>query len=173
MFSQARAVERTHPSPKMAQVPAFRDLTAGNKTGPTELFLNADGKELIRRRVDIAKSVLIVAIVSPMCHFAQYGLRDVEADAVLRRTFLSHTIWLVPPDDASTPFDVVARWNREHPREVMTLTYHAQEWPMFDRWSVPTFYFFRHGTLIAEVNGWPPSGRNPKIRAALGQVGLL
>jgi hypothetical protein len=186
MFSEARVLERAHPgaavevfhSPRgdvsrrvtMTPVPEFRDY-ARRETGPTDMTLTDNGGQLIRRTVNVRTPAQIIVVISPSCHFANAGLRDIEGDPQLRKAFHDHTIWLVPP---FTPeFDAIAQWNGTHTDEKMTLAYRFQEWSMLDSWATPTFYFLRRGTVVAKVAGWPRQGRKPEIRNALKQIGLL
>ncbi len=187
MFSQARTLEHAHPGTSierfhssdgdvslrvmMVPAPTYTDETQGG-AGPTEMVLSSDGRELRRRNVNLSTPAQILVVISPQCHFAQGGLREIETDPLLRKVFEDHATWLVPP--MGTPnFDAIAQWNRAHPHQVMDLAYRLQEWPMLDRWETPTFYFFRQGKVVAKVVGWPRRGRKPEVRSALKLVGLL
>ncbi len=171
MFSRARSLAQSHPAPVMAYVPTFRDMSARTRAEPTVMILSRDGRVLVRRNVDLhTPSVIIVA--SPWCHFCEKGIHDIEGDPVLWRIFRSHATWIVPPD-VSTSFDQIRQWDLKHPHEIMNLAYTLQEWPMLDRWELPTFYFFKNGKKVRELVGWPPKGRKNELKAALRQVGLI
>jgi hypothetical protein len=188
MFSDARALAHTHPldslerlnSPHgvvfrrvtMARVPEFLDESDGGTTGPTDMVLSSDGGKLVRHHASIHAPAQIVVIISPECHFAKGGIGDIETDPALSRVFQNEALWLVPPM-GSPGFDSIAQWNRKHPRQIMNLAYKIQEWPMFDRWETPTFYFLKYGKVVAEVVGWSGQRSMTEIRTALRQVGLL
>jgi len=186
MFSQARMLERAHPGTavevfhgsqgdrservEMVSVPEFRDDTSG-RAGPTEMRVSANGRLLARRAIVANAPAQIIVVISPLCHFAQVGIRDIEGDPQLRAVFHDHAIWLVPP--FVTEFDAIAEWNSTHPDEPMALAYNFQDWSMLDEWDTPTFYFLRRGTVVGKVVGWPREGRKLEIRFALKRIGLL
>jgi hypothetical protein len=186
LFSQARMLERAHPGKavevfhtqrgdisaqvRMVSVPDVRDDTRG-RPGPTEMVLSADGRLLVRRTVETDAPAQIIVVISPSCHFADAGLHEIEADPELRKAFQNRTTWLVPSE--YTEFEALARWNREHPYETMSLAYTTREWPMLDDWETPTFYFLKKGAVVAKVVGWPREGRKPEIRSALKRIGFL
>jgi len=171
-FSQARTFAQTHPGFSIAPIPTFRNLSNGSTAGPTAMILSSDGSELHRRSINLHEPAQIVVISSPLCHFSAGGLRDIDSDGVLHKVFQSHATWLIPPN-AATSFEAVEQWNRKHPDERMVMAYRFQEWPMFDRWELPTFYFLRSGRVIAQVVGWPRQGRKREVEDALRRVGLL
>jgi len=164
-YVAAAAVERAHPSPYMARVPAFRDLSSNGKNGPTELVLSRDGALLVRRDVDLRGRAQVVVISG--CHNADDALREIDSDPVLRGVFRAHATWL---NETASDLSETALSNKEHSQELMTLVYDTKEWPMVDNWAMPTFYFFKNGRLAAKVVGW--LGHRTEIEAALRQVGL-
>lgn len=172
MFSQAREIRDTHPSYAMPPVPRFDDRSGEGNNGPTVLDVSSDGNVITRLDYKVSVPALVVIVVSPECHFSQFGLHDIEADSRIGPVFAKHALWLVPPDNASTPIASVVTWNKLHPRERMKLAYRYAEWPMIDRWELPTFYFFKNGKLVSQVIGWPRGGRKPAVMAALTRIGL-
>jgi hypothetical protein len=126
----------------------------------------------LRRNVDLQRPAQVVIVSHPLCHFSQAAVQDIQADPVLDKVFREHAKWLVP-QDAHLYFDIMQRWNREHPGREVTMTVRREEWPMIDSWSTPTFYFLENGVVSAKVEGWPKGGRRPELLAALRQVGLV
>ncbi len=171
-FSLARTFARMHHGPAMVRIPDFRDISNAGTTAPTAMVVSSDGRHLDRRSINLRKRAQIVVIIAPFCHFAQRGIRDIEADGTLRKTFRKNAAWLVPPNSA-TSFEAMEEWDRKHPVHAMEMAYTFQEWRMFERWQLPTFYFLKSGKVVAEVIGWPREGRKGEIRAALRRVGLL
>lgn len=172
MFRAARILAARHPSPEMDFLPRFRDESRGVKGGPTELVLSSNMHDLVRRPVNMNKPAQMIVVSSPWCHFCQRAARDIEGDPTLRQLVEHHARWLVVPD-GSMPFNAVHRWNAQHPHELMTLAYNIQEWPKFDHWDTPTFYFFKKSTLVSKLVGWPREGRKAELRKALRHIGLF
>lgn len=171
MLTEARELARRHPLPELEPLPALReapDLVAGQ---PTEWAIDPSRRELLRRSVDVHRPAQIVVVSHPLCHFSQAAMRDIQADAALGEIFREHARWLAP-QDTHLKFDIVQRWNREHPGQETTLAFRREEWPMLDSWGTPTFYFLQDGAVTAKVEGWPKAGRRPELLAALRQIGL-
>jgi hypothetical protein len=172
MLAEARELARRHPLPELEPLPALHeaaDLVAGQ---PTEWAVDPDRHALLRRSVDLHRPAQVVIVSHPSCHFSQAAMQDIQADSVLGEVFREHARWLAP-QGAHLYFDVVQRWNREHPEREITLTFQREEWPMIDSWGTPTFYFLKDGVVRAKVEGWPKGGRRPELLAALRQVGLV
>jgi hypothetical protein len=172
MLAEARELANRHPLPELEPLPELReaaDLVAGQ---PTEWAVDPSRRELLRRSVDLHRPAQVVIVSHPLCHFSQAAVQDIQADPVLDKVFREHARWLAP-QDAHLNFDIVQRWNREHPERETTLTVRREEWPMIDSWSTPTFYFLENGAVSAKVEGWPKGGRRPELLAALRQVGLV
>ena len=169
LFDKARAFATLHRLASAGAVPYVVDKVAHN--GPTTLLVRDGGKKLERKPVDLAKGGLIVVIASPLCHFCQRAIGSIESDRSLRPLIRDRALWLVPPDQ-STPFAVVAAWNRLHPHEQMEYAYRREEWPMVERWETPVFYFLKNGRVVSIVTGWPRAGRKADIRRSLRLAGL-
>jgi len=187
LFAQARELEQSHKSlvnphlhsghgdvtisSVMAPVPLLRDESGDGRAGPTDLVLTPDGRVLGRRVVLLKAPAQVIVVISPLCHFAQGGIHDIESDPALGTTFQRHAIWLVPPIGEPS-FESVTEWNRVHPRSQMTFAYSLDEWWMLDRWETPTFYFFKDGKLVSEIVGWKGQQSKSKIELALASIGL-
>ena len=171
MLTEARELAGRHPLPELEALPALHEAAGLIAGQPTEWAVNPDKHELLRRGVDLHRPAQVVIVSHPSCHFSQAAMQDIQADSVLSKGFSAQTTWLAP-QDTHLNFDVVQRWNREHPERETTLTFRREEWPMIDSWSTPTFYFFKDGAVSAKVEGWPKGGRRSELLAALRQVGL-
>jgi hypothetical protein len=171
MFTEARALTKQHQMPVFEVLPELHeaaDLVPGH---PTEWVVDPNARVLLRRNVDLQPAQVVV-VSHPQCHFSQNAVRDIQADPVLRETFLEHAKWLAPQSNR-LDFDVIQRWNREHPSQEITIAFRRDEWPMIDSWATPTFYFLKNGVVSAKVEGWPKEGSRSELLAALRQVGLL
>jgi hypothetical protein len=185
MFTQALAVQRAHPASTfelfhagpskmvklpmaMSSVPTFVDRADPMTRGPTEMVLSADGGTLVRQDFDLDEPSQVVVVISPDCHFAQADMPTVDKDAVIGPIFRQHATWLILQADPAT-FDEIHQWNSAHPTTQMVLAFKTTEWPMFDHWDTPTFYFFKNGKRVAEVSGY----FKPIVERDLKQIGLL
>ena len=45
-----------------------------------------------------------------------------------------------------------------------------RDWPQFDSWATPVFYFMREGRVVATVTGWPKEGRARELHQAFARM---
>jgi len=171
MLDQARGFIAQHSDLAVEPIPELRVAPGVMPGQPTEWVVSDEGRILLRRPVDLT-GVQVVIVSHPTCHFSQGAVRDIQADPQLRELFRAHAHWLAP-QASRFDFDVVQRWNGEHPAQQTTLVVDSREWPMIDVWGTPTFYFLDHGVVRAKVIGWPAEGRRAELLAAARSVGLL
>lgn len=179
-FQEAHRFALKHPKAKLQPLPKITQNGPLPKGAPTELMIKTGKREIVRRPVDIKRGTRIVVVVSPFCHFARHGLSAVNADPVLRNVFMKHAIWLAP-DTPPLAFNAYQRWDLQHPKEQIEITYSDREWSMISDWGTPTFYFFKNGKLVTELIGWfskpdpkyPKGGSISSIKTALKKIGLL
>lgn len=169
--AEASEFARRHPLPELKPFPAWHDASGLAAGLPTELALDPDRHELLRRSVDLHRAAQIVVVGHPSCHFTQNAAHDLLADPVLGDIFRSHARWLAPQDSVFD-WDAFEQWNRSHPEQELTMAFRRDEWPMIDTWNLPTFYILKDGALQAKFFGWPAGGRRSELLAALQQVGL-
>jgi hypothetical protein len=153
-------------------LPTFREASGIKAGEPTEWIVNPVAPELLRQPFAIDASAQVLVVGHPLCHFSQNAVRDIFADPQLGAVFAEHAHWLAPPDQ-HLKVELFQQWNHDHPNAAMTIAYKQSEWPLLDYWGTPTFYFFRDGSLITKVVGWPAEGRRDELRDALQQIGLL
>lgn len=153
-------------------LPTFREAPGIEAGEPTEWVVSQTAPELLRQPFVFAESSQVLVIGHPLCHFTQNAVRDIFADPQLGPVFAKHAHWLAPQDQ-HLKVELFQQWNRDHPKAPMAIAYKQSEWPMLGMWATPTFYFFRNGSLIARVVGWPKEGRRDALRSALRQIGLL
>ncbi len=128
-------------------------------------------RSLTQQRVDLDAPAQVLVLGSAGCHFSQRAARDIDADSALRRLFHAHARWVAPHHDI-TAFDALQLWNQAHPAQPMAIAHANGEFPMFKRIETPTFYFMRHGKVVATVVGWPAGGNRAALMAAFGKLGL-
>jgi hypothetical protein len=170
-LTEATELARRHPLPEMNAFPAWHDASGLAAGLPTELALDLDRHELIRRSVDLHQAAQIVVVGQPSCHFTQNAMQDIQADPVLGGIFRSHARWLAPQESVFD-WNAFEQWNRSHPEQELAVAFRRDEWPMIDSWNLPTFYFFKNGVLQTKFFGWPKQGRRSELLAALQQIGL-
>ncbi len=153
-------------------LPTFYEAPGIKAGEPTEWVVSPVAPELRRQPFTFDTSAQVLVVGHPLCHFSQNAVRDIFADPQLGAVFAEHAHWLAPPDQ-HLAVELFQQWNRDHPNAAMTIAYKRSEWPLLDYWGTPTFYFFRDGSLIAKVVGWPAEGHRDELRDALRQIGLL
>lgn len=172
LFPEAIEFATAHPEVELKQLPKLDESRINTQITRTEWLVSTDKRELTRHPVDLKDWTGIVVISHPLCHFSANAAHEIMADPILSTIFDEHAKWLVGPLGIHD-FDVVQRWNTEHPKASMTIAYDRDEWP-FDLSSTPTFYFFRNGKLATTVvQGWPKEGSRSQVLDALRQIGLV
>lgn len=169
MFDEARRFADAHPDARLPSLPAFtqsRNFSAGQ---PTVWRMAQDGNTWVRSAIDLNP---VQIIVTAGCHFAEDAARAIPQDPVLGPVFQRHARWLSPAPGREN-IDEVRDWNRQHPNARMDMVHDRAEWPMFERWIMPTFYIFKDGKIVDSVSGWPPQPTREHLIAALARAGLL
>jgi hypothetical protein len=164
-FEAARAFGTAHRDAGLPPVPVVRDSVAGGGD-PTVLALQSDGS-LIHQSAGIGQGPRIVVIAG--CHFSKDAARDIESDPELRGAFARYSFWVAPAQEDLTDPDLL-RWNRDHPEAAITTAYRQTEWPGFDVWAIPTFYFLKDGKVEAKVVGW--QGNRGAVVEGMTRIGL-
>jgi hypothetical protein len=167
LFDDANSLKREHPDAKVEELPLL-ELPPHNGA-PRVLRLSEDGKKLVAESVDVNRATSIVAIGSPVCHFTQNAIKDIDANDRLRDEFERHAIWIAPQDDQIRSNEFV-EWNRQHPHQQMRIAYREDEFTFVSSWNTPTFYFMRRGKVVKTVTGWPTAGN---LEALLAGMDLL
>lgn len=169
---EASAFAAKHPALDLEPIPVLHEAPDIQPGSPTEWVVDPHNDELLRRSVELKRPAQVLVVSHPLCHPSSRAMRDILADPVLSSLFRAHAKWLAPQAD-SLNIAQIQRWNRDHPGQETTLAYQRDEWPMIDRWSTPTFYFFEHGVVRYKVEGWPKAGRRAELLAGLRRIGLV
>jgi hypothetical protein len=167
-FDAARRFDAAHAAAGPTSLPDFHGIAADFGGRPSLWRLNVAGDVLARQPVDTGPLQIMVLAG---CHFAVDAARDIVADPLLGPVFRAHARWLsLPPGQED--MQALRDWNREHPQAPMAMLYDRTEWPMFTRWTMPTFYVVRGGKVFGSMAGWSPSSREELV-ALLRRTGLL
>lgn len=161
-FDDANQIKAKHPGLKVETAPAIIGRPGVHKPG--KLALSAQGDALVYQPVDVSGKVLVV-IAHPLCHFSVNAIKAITEQPALGALFKA-SVWLAPPGPRLNIREI-AEWNEDHPGATLALMDQKEDWPMFDAWATPTFYFLNHGKVVAKVEGWPPAnGMDDLDRAA-------
>lgn len=166
-FSQARRLEAKFPQWPVESVP---DLSSDTDAAVTVLSIPDTGTTLRRVELDVGNGPRVIVISHPLCHFSRGAIAAVEADEDLSKIMVGST-WLAPVD-RTLYLDVLRQWNRDHAQHPVVLAFDRAEWPSFDSWSTPTFYFLKDGKVVSVVEGWPGEGNKQKVIQAARRIGL-
>ncbi len=163
-FDNANALARAHPGLQLQALPSVPTADAPG-AGRVVVWRPADDAEALSAQVveqDVPTHVVVLS--HPRCGFSQRAIAAIEADPVLSAR-LGHALWLAPPNGSLDLRDVQA-WNRAHPGARLSYAVAMGDWPQFDSWATPVFYFMREGRVVATVTGWPREGRARELHDA-------
>ena len=163
-FDNANALARAHPGLQLQALPPVPTADAPG-AGRVVVWRPADDAEALSAQVveqDVPTHVVVLS--HPRCGFSQRAIAAIEADPVLSAR-LGHALWLAPPNGSLDLRDVQA-WNRAHPGARLSYAVAMGDWPQFDNWATPVFYFMREGRVVATVTGWPRAGRARELHDA-------
>jgi hypothetical protein len=167
-FDAAHRFETAHATAGLAPLPDFHGISADFGGNPSLWHLEPGANVLARYPVDTGP---LQVMVLAGCHFAADAARDIVADPLLGPLFRTHAHWLsLPPGQED--LQALRDWNREHPQAPLEMLYDRSEWPMFTRWTMPTFYVVRDGKVLGSMAGWSSSSR-AELVALLRRTGLL
>lgn len=169
-FGEARKFAARHSEVQLDALPTLRDDAGTTENEPrTVWIMEDDGQTLSRRPINL-EPLQIIVIAG--CHFSEDAARDISRDPVLGPIFHRHARWFsLPPGQES--IGAVREWNRDYPQARMEMLHDRAEWPMFERWVMPTFHIFKGGRIIESVSGWPPQPTRQHLLDALRRAGLL
>jgi hypothetical protein len=165
-YDDARALYARHPD-GLAPLPAMEAAVVDG----TSRWRVSSPDQLVQIPAPFADGPTIVVVGHPLCHFTQDAFDAIGKDPALSTMFEHHAMLLVPIDRRFGLDDMLA-WNTARPAFPMAYAVSRDEWPMFDAWATPTFYFFRDGRLVSKVTGWPKEGHRDEVLRAAHAIGL-
>lgn len=167
-FDDANAMARAHPELQFELLPP---LPTGSDVAPGQVVVwhpADDSRVLSARAVEQGGQMRVVVLSHPRCGFSRRAIAAIEADPVLSSR-LRDALWLAPPNGSLDLHDIQA-WNRAHPDARLSYAVAMRDWPQFDSWATPVFYFMREGKVVATVTGWPKEGRARELHQAFAQM---
>lgn len=170
-FKRAGALSTSSPAIASRALPAIEVQQMFDPAAPAEYVVDADTRALKLKQVNLDLPYRLVIVSG--CNFARSAASMIDADPVLRDAFTrAHAIWLAPAD-RNFDLDEIAQWNREFPRQQITMAYKNSAWKDMDFSRIPTFYFFQEGKLVAEHRGWSKKNGPSAIHEILSRIGVL
>lgn len=111
-------------------------------------------------------------VVVSGCRISDDAIGDIDGDIGLREAFRrGNAIWLVPARK-ETNYREIREWNDKFPRQKLVVAYDNSAWEGIDFSSIPAFYFYKDGKLVATYHGWPKEGVPAEVREAVASLGL-
>ena len=153
-FIRADKLARIHHVDGMESLPRITSSLVKDKRFIVWKYLK--GNDQIERASIDLRGRHIVVVAHPLCHFTVNAAAAIESNDVLRDAFAG-SIWISPPNE-KIQVGVFSQWNSLHPNESMSVVDKISEWPMFDIWATPTFYFVKDTKVVDVISGWPPAG---------------
>lgn len=168
---EAKALKDESISLSKKITPVIKKTRAFDEATAAELVVEQSGSVVKARNVELAADYRIIVVSG--CHISQDAVKEIDANPVLREAFLKgNTIWLAPAD-RNFDLEQIQKWNRDFPRQNITISYKNSSWHGIDFSRIPTFYFYRDGNLIGEHIGWKEGGVPVEITSMLRSMGLL
>ena len=155
MFTEANEIRAEHPELNLEEAPRLVNRTGRVDGRPSKLALADDNSSMLYETVDLRGKKLVV-VGHPLCHFSADAIKEISHRDDLAQRF-KNAIWIAPP---SMRLNVaqMRSWSRTYPASPIAYVDKREDWPMFDAWATPTFYFLTDGKVVAKVQGWPPQG---------------
>lgn len=169
-FDEANALARAHPALQLEPLPPL-PTGVGVMPGQVVVWRPAEAAGALSTHIVEQDKLRVVVLSHPRCGFSQRAIAAIEADPVLSAR-LGDALWLSPPSGSLDLSDVQA-WNRAHPGARLSYAVAMRDWPQFDNWATPVFYFMRGGKVVATVTGWPTEGRARELHQAFAQMDAM
>ncbi|MDR6641578.1 hypothetical protein J2X57_000772 [Luteibacter sp. 1214] len=152
MFDRANEIKTKYPDLNMEKAPTIIGRSPVRK--PSRLVPTSQDDSLTYQPVNLKGRVLVV-IAHPLCHFSVNAIKAISEEPALSSIFKG-AVWLAPPGPRLN-LPEINKWNEDHPAAPLAFMDQREDWPMFDAWATPTFYFLNNGKVVAKVEGWPPA----------------
>lgn len=170
MLDEARSLAARRHITGIEPIPVIKQKDGG--VAPQgEWEVSPESQEVLLRHVKLSGKQIIV-IGHPLCHFTQNAATSINNDPDLGPIFIRYSHWIIPQSE-KFELPAIQEWNRTHSQEPMSIAYRSSDWPMFDSWATPTFYFLNDGKVVSEVIGWPAEGNRDQILKSLRKIELL
>jgi len=134
--------------------------------------VSADGKHLDLEPVDISVKPVMIAIMSPDCHFSRRIMKSILADPELKRELEESAVIVLPVSASLSFIPEVVRWNNENPKLAFRIHTDREDlrvgWEKFDFTSIPQFYFIKDGDVVDYIGGWGPNDEEFTARLRQG-----
>jgi hypothetical protein len=137
-------------------------------SGP-RIWVATTDDTLEERRLSLGPDIRLIVLAQPHCGFSRRAMAAITADPEATAAFARHAVVLIPPA-SGVDLQAIRRWNDTHPGLSMVLAHAESEWPGFDDWETPVFYFMENGGHTRTVVGWPDDRRLDMLMRLLRQA---
>lgn len=154
-FDAARTFSARFSDLPLEPVPEIIDPYAGDRSEgrKTVWQVSEDGSTLTRSEIRL-KGPRIVVYASLSCAHSRRFMAELPGQEELSEIFGEHAVWIEPQDN-DLQMQVVAAWNRQHPDQALQFMHAFAEWPEYEDWATPAFYFVENGKIKKSFTGWP------------------
>ncbi len=147
-FKSANKLAAKYPGLNYTPIP---ELTAGK--GPTEKThrvydVKSGGTSAELTSLTTGNNPMVIVTGIPTCGATKRALSDIEKNPTLRDFFSQHAIFIT----WNSYFRSVAAWNKNHATKAY-VAYLKSDWPEFEIYSSPVFYFIKDGKITASARG--------------------
>lgn len=151
-------------------IPGIRVDPAVSNDEPAAIEVESSAAGVAR---PVQMSLPLRIVIVSGCHISDQAISVIDQDPALRNAFATgNAVWLVPADK-NNDFEEIAAWNRQFPRQNLSVSYRNDAWKGIDFSRIPSFYFYRDGQLVASHQGWTKGSVPLEIVGALKEMGLL
>lgn len=125
--------------------------------------IDSDNKNtLIKTDFSYSKSLEIIVISHPRCHFTQYVAEELAKDDKLNTFLKEHSTWIEPVTQ-KLDYNELLLWKNKYPQFEIKIVDKTSTFTNIDYWGTPTFYFMENGVVKDKLIGWPKEGRKIEL----------
>jgi len=167
----AAALQRQHPDLDLEVVPPT--IPSEGSRQVWRLEENRDGGHyLASAETPISEDLTLVMLASPQCGFSRRAAESLTENGALLERIDAGLLVLKPPH-IRLGLEGVRYWNDAYPQLELSLAHSKDDWPLFDYWSIPTFYLLNGERVVETIRGWPSDKRLTELEAALEYHGFI
>lgn len=125
-----------------------------------------DTNTLIKENHKFGSELNIIVVAHPLCHFCRYAAHAISEDKKLLAFFKQHSYWFSPADGKLSTGPLL-KWHKVFPEINLRYINKFDDFPNFDSWATPTFYFIKNNQIVSKLQGWPKEGRIKELKALI------
>lgn len=160
-FDQAALFLTEHGITSVEPLPRKIDNRQFHPGQPSVYTIMPNGLDVRLQNIDYHKDARLVVVGGFFCTFTQRAFQEIESDKILKPLFEKYAILLAPQFGFNLKGNSI--WNKKHQTLPFHIVHRQQDFTEIDEWGMPNFYFFRRGTLLKKVTGWPKGGNREAL----------